>query len=67
MLNPFRTPTADRLARAELAQAERNLLQAHNAVEYATAMRMYHENQVNRLRRYIQQIEQAERAEPQPH
>lgn len=52
-VNIFRTPSALELAVKELDQAERSLLEAHSAREYADAMVMYHTERIDRLRRYI--------------
>lgn len=49
----FRTPTPLELAAKELAEAERALLQAETAREYATAMVEYNDERIQRLRRYI--------------
>lgn len=52
-LNIFRTPSALEIAVRELSQAERELLSAHSAREYADAMVMYHGERIDRLRRFI--------------
>lgn len=56
--NIFRTPSALELATRELDQAERSLLEAHSAREYADAMVMYHTERIDRLRRYIRESQQ---------
>lgn len=53
--NIFRTPTALEIAARELAQAERALLEAETAREYATAMVDYNNERIHRLRRYIKE------------
>lgn len=53
--NVFRTPSALELAAKELADAERQLLAAHSAREYADAMVTYHGERIFRLRKYIKQ------------
>ena len=52
----FRTPTALEMASKELAQAERALLEAQTAREYADAMVTYHGDRIDRLRRYIKEV-----------
>jgi len=51
----FRTPTPLELAARELAEAERSLLSAHTAREYADAMVMYNQERIHRLHRYIKE------------
>lgn len=47
-----KAPSADALAQKELEDAKRSLLEAHSAVEYATAMVDYHSKRVRRLLNY---------------
>lgn len=49
----FRTPSASVLAQKELEQAERDLLQAQSACEYAQKMADYHAKRITRLRAYM--------------
>lgn len=49
----FRTPSALEIAARELAQAERQLLEAESGREYATAMVEYNKERIYRLRKYI--------------
>jgi cation transport regulator ChaC len=51
----FRLPTAIRLAEEELSQAQRELLKAHTAEEYAHHMANYHEDRIKRLTDFINQ------------
>ncbi|MDP2263255.1 MAG: hypothetical protein Q8K24_08865 [Hydrogenophaga sp.] len=51
LLDMFRKPSAMRLAQAELEDAERELLAARSAREYAAAIVSYQEQRVARLRR----------------
>lgn len=53
--NIFRTPSALEIAARELAQAERALLEAETAREYATAMVDYNNERIHRLRRFIKE------------
>lgn len=53
--NIFRTPSALELAAKELAQAERALLEAETAREYATAMVDYNNERIHRLRRFMKE------------
>lgn len=55
----FRTPTALEMASKELAQAERSLLEAQTAREYADAMATYHAERIDRLQRYIRESGEA--------
>lgn len=48
-LNPFRVVPVQEQAQRELAQAERNLLDAQSAHEYAGAMVNYHRQRIARL------------------
>ena len=48
-LNPFRKPTAAELAKAELEEARRKLLNAQSGMEYAEAMVRYETARVRRL------------------
>lgn len=54
----FRTPTPLELAARELAEAERQLLQAHTAREYADAMVMYNQERIHRLRNFIKELQE---------
>lgn len=49
MLNPFRKPSPTMLARAELEDAQRSLLAAQSAAEYAKRMSEYHLDRIKRL------------------
>jgi len=51
--NPFRKPSAAMLAQAELEEAQRQLLAAQSAAEYAQRMASYHEARIKRLKAYI--------------
>lgn len=51
--NPFRTPSPAALAVAELDEAQRQLLAARSALEYASAMSSYHEARIARLRAFL--------------
>lgn len=55
----FRTPSALELAAKELDQAERMLLEAQSAKEYAEAMCTYHSDRIDRLRRYIREARES--------
>jgi hypothetical protein len=48
--NPFRTPSPQELMARELDQAQRGLLEAHGAREYADAMVTYHTKRIERLK-----------------
>jgi hypothetical protein len=46
-------PKVQEMAVRELADAQLSLLEAHTALEFATAMVKYNEERVKRLQRYI--------------
>jgi len=54
----FRTPTPLELAAREMAEAERSLLSAHSAREYADAMVMYNQERIHRLRNFIKELQE---------
>lgn len=51
--NLFRAPSALELAAKELAEAQRQLLAALSAKEYATQMSEYHAQRIERLEAYV--------------
>lgn len=51
--NMFRAPSALELAAKELAEAQRQLLAALSAKEYATQMSEYHSQRIERLETYL--------------
>ena len=53
LLSILLKPTAETLARKELADAECSLLQARSSVEYSNSMAAYHQSRVNRLKNYL--------------
>jgi hypothetical protein len=48
-------PTTIKLAEEELAHAQRELLKAHSAQEYAHHMANYHHERIERLTKFIEQ------------
>ncbi len=50
LINPFRTPSPEELIARELDQARRGLLEAQTGRDYASAMVLYHETRIDRLR-----------------
>ena len=50
----FRKPSAQTLAQRELEEAQRQLLEAQSAAEYATNLSRYHAERIRRLKSYIQ-------------
>jgi len=48
------------LAFNELEEAKRSLLQALSAKEYAASLAVYHEGRVQRLKQYIQSVQDEE-------
>jgi len=54
----FRTPTPLELAAREMAEAERQLLSAHSAREYADAMVQYNQERIHRLRNFIKELQE---------
>jgi hypothetical protein len=55
-MNPFRKPTPLALAVAELEDAQRELLSASSAAEYAQAMVRYHRERITRLRSVVEEL-----------
>jgi hypothetical protein len=51
----FRRPSAQVLAKVELEQARRSLLEAQAAFEYSGAMVDYHNKRIQRLSRMVQE------------
>jgi len=49
----FRKPTAVMLARLELEEAQRSLLQAKSAAEYARRLSEYHQDRLRRLTAFL--------------
>jgi len=56
LFNPFRKPSPLRLATQELEDAQRELLAASSASEYAEAMCVYHQARIERLRAMIGEL-----------
>lgn len=54
-LNPFQKPSARVMAQQELEDAQRQLLAAQSAYEYARAVAAYHEARIKRLTHYLNQ------------
>lgn len=49
----FEAPSAKELAAKELADAERRLLEAQTAAEYARSMVVYNRERIKRLKAYL--------------
>jgi hypothetical protein len=56
--NPFRTPSEKELIAIELDQARRGLLEAQTGRDYASAMVLYHETRIDRLRAKLEIMSQ---------
>lgn len=56
--NLMKKPMAKDLAAEELEQAEKSLLEAQAAAEYALAMCQYHQGRIKRLRSYLEVVQQ---------
>lgn len=56
--NVFYTPSPMEIAARELVQAQRSLLEAQSAREYADAMVTYHTKRIDRLQRYLREENQ---------
>lgn len=54
--NPFYKPSAEVLARLELEDAKRALLEAQSGMEYAKAMVMYRTEQIERLSKVVKNV-----------
>lgn len=55
-INPLHKPSADVLARLELEDAKRALLEAQSGMEYAKAMVMYRTEQIERLSKVVKNV-----------
>lgn len=53
ILEIFRTPTALELAQRELAQAQREFLEAMTGMEYAKRIAEYNTDRIKRLTNYL--------------
>lgn len=53
LIETFRRPSAITLAQRELEDAQRQLLTAQSASEYAARMVQYHQDRVGRLKRIL--------------
>ena len=51
----FRLPSAKEMAAKELAEAQRKLLEALSAQEYAKRMADYHSDRIKRLTAYLKE------------
>lgn len=65
-ISMFYPPGALALARAELEQAQRELLKAHSAQEYARNIAVYNTERIERLTAFINQQELACQSTPSP-
>jgi len=63
LLNPFRTPSPEELIARELDQARRGLLEAQTARDYASAMVIYHESRIDRLRAQLETMTREEQVQ----
>lgn len=52
-LNPFRKPSPKELAQRELEEAQRELLAAQSAADYARRMSEYHADRIRRLTAFL--------------
>lgn len=50
-------PTAEKIARRQLDEARRRLLEAQTSKEYAESMIRYYDSQVRRLTIYLREVE----------
>jgi hypothetical protein len=57
-------PTATKLAEEELIHAQRELLKAHSAQEYAHHMANYHSERIERLNNFLNQQKQPCQSNP---
>ena len=60
----LQAPTAVRIAELELANAERELLKAYSAREYASSIAAYNEERIRRLSKFLH-TQQETPSEPQ--
>lgn len=64
--NIFRKPSAVMLARQELEDAQRSLLQAQSAAEYARRMTEYHFDRIKRLTSFLKAAHTEQDADSKP-
>lgn len=57
LIETFSKPSAKSLAQRELEEAQRQLLAANTAAEYAIRLGQYHNDRIKRLKAYIQEAE----------
>lgn len=57
ILDLFRKPSAKVIAQRELEEAQRQLLQAQTAAEYAARLAQYHTDRIRRLSAYIKEAQ----------
>lgn len=55
LLEIFRKPSAKSIAQRELEEAQRQLLQAQTAAEYAIRLAQYHTDRIKRLSAYVKE------------
>lgn len=56
LLAPFRKPSPRALALAELENAQRELLSAQSAKEYAASVEQYNQARIERLTAYLKEV-----------
>lgn len=54
-----RTPSAESIAKLELGEARRSLLEAQSNLEYFEAMVVYHKKRVSRLESFTREVANA--------
>lgn len=57
LIETFRKPSAKMLAQRELEDAQRELLSAQTATEYASRLAQYHADRIKRLSAYLKESE----------
>ena len=63
LLNPFRTLSHEEEIARELDQAKRGLREAQTARDYASAMVIYHETRIERLRTQLETMTREEQVQ----
>lgn len=63
LVTPFRKPSAVMMARQELEDAQRSLLSAQSAADYAKRMTEYHQDRIKRLTVFLKAAHTEQEAE----
>lgn len=59
LMHVYSPPSPEEMAQEELDQAQRELLKAQSAREYAASMVQYHTQRIERLQAYLRKTEES--------